>query len=87
MGEAAEVQRRIIGREALECCPYCGAEECACDGPEDLSEDGDTPTAEWDRVRDLYMAPNPAPGGVVGQIVKALDEAAEERGCSGDGDG
>jgi len=36
-------------------------------------------TAEWDRVRELYLTPNPAPGEIVSRIVAALDEAARQR--------
>lgn len=36
-------------------------------------------TAEWDRVRELYLTPNPAPGEIVGRIVAALDDAARQR--------
>jgi len=36
-------------------------------------------TPEWERVRELYQQPNPAPGEIVNRIVEALDEAARER--------
>lgn len=36
-------------------------------------------TAEWDRVRELYLTPNPSPGEIVGRIVEALDAAARQR--------
>jgi hypothetical protein len=36
-------------------------------------------TAEWDRVRELYLQPNPSPGEIVSRIVTALDEAARQR--------
>jgi hypothetical protein len=36
-------------------------------------------TAEWERVRELYQQPNPAPGEIVSQIVAALDEGTRVR--------
>lgn len=36
-------------------------------------------TPEWERVRELYQQPNPAPGEIVSHIVEALDEVARER--------
>ena len=36
-------------------------------------------TAEWDRVRELYLTVNPTPGEIVGRIVAALDDVAQQR--------
>ncbi len=34
-------------------------------------------TPQWDRVRELYQQPNPAPGEIVRRIVQALDETMQ----------